>query len=145
MAKIKGENLVISVHDGTIYRPIACLTSNSLSESRNVIESQTKCSPGVIERLAGTYSYELSFDGEKIDTTSAGAEATKASFDFMHDIIDAGTAVNWKLATGLTDVPFYYGNGVLSDNSGQDGAGDELATFSGSISGNGKIVKVDPV
>ena len=142
--KIKGENLVLYIWDSAIYRPVACLTSNSLSETRGLIESQTKCSPGVIDKLSGTYSYEISFEGEKIDTTSVGAEVTKASFDYLHDVIDLGEAITWRLDTGLTDDPFYYGTGILTDNEGTDAAGDELSTFSGTISGIGKIVKTDP-
>ena len=57
---IKGENLILYIHDDTIYRPIACLTSNSLSQTLNIIESQTKCDPGVVIKDAGSMSYEIS-------------------------------------------------------------------------------------
>ena len=46
---IKGEVVILSIWDGTsAYEPLACLTSNSLSETVDIIESQTKCNPGVI-------------------------------------------------------------------------------------------------
>ena len=99
--KIKGELLILSVWDSSIYRPIACLTSNSLSETANVIESQTKCDPGVITKIAGSYSYELSAEGEYIDTTSATGAITQASHDYLHSVF--GTTITWRLATGLTD------------------------------------------
>ena len=140
---IKGENLILYVYDDTIYRPIACLTSNSLSETQNIIESQTKCDPGVVIKSAGSYSYELSAEGEYIDTTSVGAEVTKASHDYLHSIF--GTLVTWKLATGLTDTDFYYGTAILNDLSGDFAAGDDLATFSASLSGSGAIVTTDPI
>lgn len=140
--KIKGENLILYVWDNTIYRPIACLTSNSLSETQNIIESQTKCDPGVIIKTAGTYSYELSAEGEYIDTTSAGAEITSASHDYLHSIF--GTSITWRLDTGLADTPFYYGTAIINDLSADFASGDDLATFSASLTGSGNIVEVDP-
>jgi len=140
---IKGENLILYVHDGLLYRPIACLTSNSLSETTNIIESQTKCNPGVIIKDAGTYSYELSAEGQYIDTTSAGAEVTKASHDYLRSL--QGSTVTWKMSTGLTDTTFYYGTALISDLSADFASGDDLATFSCSLSGSGLIVEVDPI
>ena len=140
--KIKGELLILSVWDSSIYRPIACLTSNNLSETQNIIESQTKCDPGVITKIAGSYTYELSAEGEYIDTTSAGAAVTQASHDYLHSVF--GTEVTWRLATGLTDNDFYYGTAILNDLSGDFAAGDDLATFSASLTGTGLIVEVDP-
>lgn len=140
--RIKGDVLILSIHDGSIYRPIACLTSNSLTETQNIIESQTKCDAGVIIKTPGSYTYEISAEGEYIDTTSVGAEVTKASHDYLHTVF--GTEVTWKIATGLTDTAAYYGTAILNDLSGDFAAGDELATFSASLSGTGTIVTVDP-
>jgi predicted secreted protein len=134
--------LILSVWDSSIYRPIACLTSNSLSETQNIIESQTKCDPGVITKIAGSYSYELSAEGEYIDTTSSGAEITMASHDYLHSIF--GSTVTWRLATGLTDNDFYFGTAILNDLSMDAAAGDDLATFSASLTGTGLIVEIDP-
>ena len=59
---IKGDVIILSLWNGTdAYEPIACLTSNSLSLTRNVIESQTKCDPGLITKTPGSYSYNISF------------------------------------------------------------------------------------
>lgn len=140
--KIKGDVLILSVHDGSAYRPIACLTSNSLNETQNIIESQTKCDPGVITKSPGSYTYELSAEGEYIDTTSVGAEVTLASHDYLHSVF--GTEVTWRLATGLADTAFYYGTAIINDLSGDFGSGDDLATFSASLAGSGSIVEVDP-
>jgi hypothetical protein len=84
----------------------------------------------------------LSAEGEYIDTTSAGAEITSASHDYLHEVF--GTTVTWRLATGLTDNAFYYGTAILNDLSGDFAAGDDLATFSASLAGSGAIVLVDP-
>lgn len=142
---IPGNSLVLYIHDGSIYRPVSCLTSNSLSETRAVIESQTKCSPGLIEKTAGTYSYELSLEGEYIDTTSVGEEITKASHDYLHTLIAAGGIQTWKMDTGLADTVAYYGTAILQDLELTAPSAGELSTFSGTLSGNGAIVIVDPI
>ena len=142
---IKGDVLILSIHDGSAYRPIACLTSNSLSESMGVIETITKCDPGVAQKAAGTYSYDISAEGEYIDTTSVGSEVSKASHDYMHSIFQAGAEINWKMATGIADTSDYFGAGYLTELSADAPTGDEFATFSMTISGNGSIVTTDPV
>lgn len=145
MAKIKGDVLVLSVHDGSAYRPIACLTSNTLSETRAIIESQTKCDPGVIEKAAGAYSYEISAEGEYIDTTSVGGDTTKASHDYLRGLMTAGNAITWKMDTGLTDTAAYYGTAFITDLSAEAPSGGEFTTFSCTLSGSGSIVTVSPV
>lgn len=142
---IKGDVLILSVHDGTAYRPIACLTSNTLSQTRGVIETQTKCLPGIVERAAGTLSYEISCEGNYIDTTSVGGETTKASHDYLKGLIEAGNLVTWKMTTGLADTAAYYGEAIIVDLSADAPTGDEFATFSCTLSGSGSIVSVDPI
>ena len=142
---IKGDVLIFYVHDGSIYRPIACLTSNTLSQSRGVIETQTKCDPGIIQRAAGVLSYELSCEGEYIDTTSAGAAVTKASHDYLKGLMEAGNEITWKMDTGLTDTSAYYGTAYMTELSADAPTGDEFATFSCTLSGSGSIVTVDPI
>ena len=141
---IKGDLIVLDVWDGAIYRPVVCLTSNGVSETVNVIESQTKCLPGAIEKDAGSYSYEISIEGQKIDTTSAGSEVTKASYDYLKTLLRTKALVTWRTDTGSVDTPYEYGTGILSDLSDGNDAGDSLSTFSGTLSGSGLIVTVDP-
>lgn len=141
---IKGDVLLLYVHDGAAYRPVACLTSNSLAQTRGIIETQTKCDPGVIQRGAGVLSYEISCEGNYIDTTSVGAEVTKASHDYLKTLMDAGTTVTWKMDTGLADTAAYYGTAIFTDLTADAPTGDEFATFSATLSGSGSIVTVDP-
>jgi len=141
---IKGDVLILSIHDGSAYRPLACLTSNSLSESMGVIETVTKCDPGVTQKEAGTYSYDISAEGEYIDTTSVGGETTKASHDYLHSIFAGGAPVIWKMSTGIADTDAYYGTGYVTELSADAPTGDEFATFSMTISGDGSIVTADP-
>ena len=142
---IKGEDLILYIYDSSAYEPIACLTSNSLQQSVGVIETQTKCDPGVTVRRAGTMSYELSCEGMYIDTTSVGSETTKQSHDSLKALLEAGTAVTWKLDTGLTDTTAYYGSAIITELSMDAPSGDEFATFSCTLSGSGSIATTDPM
>lgn len=143
MAKIKGELGILYIHDNTIYRPIACLTSNSFNPTVSVIESMTKCAPGVVEKTAGMFNYTLEAEGEYIDTTSVGGEITKASHDYLFTKMVAKLPITWKLDTGVTGA-IYYGTGIITDLPLEQGAGDELSTFSISIEGSGAVVLTDP-
>lgn len=139
---IKGDSVILSIYDtvAMAYEPVACLTSNTLSETRNIIESQTKCDPGVIKKEAGTYSYEISCEGQSIIL-----EADKYSHIDLHAFMISGDKFTWKLDNGQTSGDTaYYGTALLQDLSLDASAGDELATFSATLSGDGLVVTVDP-
>lgn len=139
---IHGKIGILSIWDTSAYKPVACLTSNSLSTALSVIESNTKCDPGNTVRNADQFSYELSADGEYIDTTSVGGETTKASHDWLLVKQMAATDVVWKLDSGLADT-IYYGTAIISDLN-LDQPSDANSTFSANLSGSGAIVLVDP-
>ena len=141
---IKGEVGILYVADGSTYRPVACLTSNSLSTAVSVIESNTKCNPGVTKKQAGMFSYTLEAEGEYIDTTSVGGDDTKASHDYLFDLQLAKDLITWKLVTGVTGAT-YYGSALISDLSLDMGSGDDLATFSLTLDGDGEVTTVDPL
>ena len=84
---IKGDAIILSIWDGiSAYEPIACLTSNSLSLTRNIIETQTKCNPGVVIKNPGFLSYSISADGVAI-TTEAGLVSANALITIIHSPI----------------------------------------------------------
>lgn len=141
---IKGDLIILYVWDSALYRPVACLTNNSLAQTRNIIEAQTKCDAGLVIKASGSLSYEITFEGNYIDTTSVGAEVTKASHDYLKGVIEAGLPITWKMDTGLADTAAYYGTGILGDLGMDAPAGDEFVTFTGTLSGSGAIVEVDP-
>ena len=140
---IKGEAEILYFYVGAAYVPVVCLTSSSLAETRNVIESQTKCDPGLVTKTAGSYSYEISFEGEYIKP-----EASKESWVELRDLIRSvtGSVVEWRITTTYADATTEddYGTAILTDLSKDAPAGDELITFSGSLSGSGAISQTDP-
>ncbi len=143
---ILGEVSIVFIYDEEAgdYKPVACLTSNSLSSSLEVIETQTKCDPGVIVKGAGSFAYSLDLEGNYIDTTSSGGGTDKASHDSLLLLQQSKSLVNWKLTTGLTDTDAYYGTAIISDLSADFPAGNEFATFSATLDGSGEITTTDP-
>src|SRR4249920_1438185 len=125
---IKGEAGILYIHDGTMFRPIACLTKNSLKNTVGIIESKTKCNPGVTIKQAGIQNYTIDADGEYIDTTSIGGDDTKASHDYLLPRQQNRESVVWKLDTGVTSA-IYYGYAIITDLTLDQGAGDEISTF----------------
>lgn len=143
---ILGEKGILYIYTGAAYKPVACLTSNSLNTTVSMIESQTKCFPGVVKKTAGTFSYSIDAEGEYIDTTTVGGDTAKQSHDALFLLQQAKTIIEWKIDTNISDATSvkYYGSGYLTDLSATFGSGDELSTFSATIDGDGAILLTDP-
>ena len=141
---VKGELGILYIWDATIFRPVACLTSNSLASTVEVIESRTKCAPGVVVKQGGVFAYSISAEGEYIDTTGVGGEVTKASHDYLLEKQILRTAVDWKLDTGIGTTGIYYGSAIITDLELSQGAGDEISTFSLTLDGSGDITETNP-
>lgn len=143
---IKGENSIIYIWTGAAYKPIACLTSNSLNSTLSMIESTTKCFPGVVKKTPGQFNYSIDAEGEYIDTTSVGGDTAKVSHDALLALQMAKTKVVWKLDTDVADATSikYYGDAYITDLSDTAGSGDEITTFSATLDGDGAIVLTDP-
>jgi len=143
---IKGEKGIIYIYTGAAYKPVACLTSNSLNTTVSMITSNTKCFPGVTKKTPGSFDYTIDAEGEYIDTTTVGGDTAKQSHDALFLIQQAKTLVEWKLDTNIDDATSvkYYGSGYITDLSATFGSGDEVSTFSATIDGDGAIVLVDP-
>ena len=144
---LKGENAIIFIADNNSWKPIACLTSNSLSTTVDEIERRTKCAPGVVEKSAGDFNYSHSIEGEYIDTTTVGGDTTKQSHDALLSLQMARQLKLWKLDTDITDADSvkYYGKALITDLNADFAAGSALATFSATLSGSGAITLTDPL
>lgn len=139
---IKGDAVILSIWDGTsAYEPIGCLTSNEINITRNIIEAQTKCDAGLIIKQAGSTSSEIPFEAIYIKT-----EAGKTDFDALLNFINvaSGTTQTWKITSDQTSPVAYYGTAILADLTLSAAAGDEFATYSGTLSNTGLITTTDP-
>jgi hypothetical protein len=144
---LRGENGIVYIYDAVAeaYKPVACLTSNSLSTTVEVVERQTKCAPGVIEKSAGVFSYSIALEGEYIDTESVGGDTTKKSHDNLLVLQEARELIDWKIDTDTTDATSvkYYGKALLTDLEATFPT-NENSTFSGTLDGSGNILRSDP-
>lgn len=144
---VKGELGILYIHDGTIYRPIACLTSNGISTTVSVISSQNKCNPGLTIKQGGSFDYTLNAEGEYIDTTTVGGDTTKASHDFLLAKQQTKSAQNWKYDTGVSGGTgvIYYGTAIITELDLTQAAGEEISSFTMTMEGIGAIVNTDPL
>lgn len=127
---IQGHANILYVNDTDVWKPIACLTNSTWTIDGEVLESITKCDPGVTIKTPGTVSHSFDFEGEYFDSTSVGASTTKASHDHLVGIVNVKKS--YRYSTGLTDNPNQYFDGILQ-NLELDSPADDKATFSGTI------------
>ncbi len=143
---IKGSNSLVHLYDGTEYVPLACITSNSLSSSLSMLESATKCNPSGTEYTADRLNQTVSIDGEVIDTTSAGGDTAKASWDklleLQQDSADNDTKHEFWYDSGVEDADYYF-KAYISELSHEASATDKI-TFSATLQITGAISKTDP-
>lgn len=143
---IKGENGMLYTYEGTAWKPAACLTSIDLNSTVSIIESQTKCYPGVVKKSPGSFSASISADGEYINTTTAGGDTAKVSHDKMLVDQQAKTLKEWKIDTDTTNATSvkYFGSGYYTDLTLTAGSGDEVSTFSVTLDVDGAVLYTDP-
>ena len=145
---IRGEKGILYIWDtSAVYKPVACLTSNGLNSTLSMIESTTKCFPGVVKKTPGTLSYSIDAEGEYIDTTTIGGDDAKTSHDTLFLLQQDKTLVTWKLDTNVDEATSvkYYGYAYITDLSATFGSGDEVTTFSLTLDGDGDILTYDPM
>ena len=145
---IMGKNITLAVYDGAAYRPVACLTSNGISITQEMLELPiTKCSPDKKSKK-GDLSYEIPFEGQFIDTTTVGGDTAKASYDFlvthMKSMKDTDSKTRWKQTTTIgatSDV--IYGEGHII-NLELTAPAEGEATFSATLQGEGWFSSTEP-
>lgn len=144
-----GSLMMLYIRSGGAWKPVACLTSNGISESWDFAETQTKCDPGVTRRKPTTYSYEIPIEGLFTDTTGAGGDTAKASWDSIKTIARAKTITEWKMAllreNGTEDVNFapQYGTSYFSALEITTPEGDFIS-FTATMLGDGDITETNP-
>lgn len=149
MKKVQGRGIYLSIHDGSAYRPVACLTSNGLSESQEVKESEPNKCEDTTTFSYGKYSYELSAEGQFLDKATSET-ANNASYEwlteFMKTMRDLGENLTWRetiKAAPTATATYRYGKGIITSLE-LTAPADGDATFSMSIQGVGEITKTDP-
>lgn len=131
---VKGATGLISVKKDIAYKPIVCLTSNSLSQSLEVLERITMCTQGKKELKAGDNT--ASFTGDGFVTV----DAVNNSYDAMMELYKEKNPLDFKLE-GRGEDKFF--KGLITSLDDNYPAEDD-ATFSFTISIQGDIEDTEP-
>jgi len=121
--------------DKTIYA-----TSSTLSMSMETRETINKDNTGSwASAEAGTKSATLTFEGQYSQDDTVDAEA-RVDGPGIFTLFDAGTAVSWKMTTGVTGDDEYSGTGLITSFE-VSAPVEENSTYSGTITVTGAITK----
>jgi hypothetical protein len=134
----QGKNLFVYIYDtdNSAYEPIGCSDSDSLSESRDVEEFETKCGPGI---NSGAYSAELSGEGRFVDElVDTGRQSHRKLSKYLRN----DTQITWRRETGVGNA-FEYGQGKVTSVEMVTET-TSVATYSYTISVIGLPTDTDP-
>ena len=139
---VQGKFVILSIHDGTAYLPIGCITTNSLNETQEVNEGEPNKCDTTIPKSQGAYTYDISADAVMLasddPTYSARAHYDKVRQIWKDSRAD-GSTIYWKMEGSNTDM---FGEGFLTELSSEYPT-DGNATFSVGISGIGETSATD--
>jgi TP901-1 family phage major tail protein len=126
MSAIKGNDRILFIKQNDTFMPIACLTSNSISENTTMFETTTRASGGWRTSLPDNQSYNLSFSGIN--------QLTGLSVETLQILKRNRVKIIWGIGTvgNITDQGFGYITDInIDDEVNQD------SSFSGTIEGYG--------
>lgn len=130
-----GKDEILLIHDGTAYLPIGCLTTNTISESREITEgTKTKCNTNP-QGVPQDPTYEGSFEAVANDD-----EVTKMTHVKMRAEMKKDTPSYWKITRGGVDLEF--GKAFLTSLE-RSAPVDNVITWSGTLSGVDEISETD--
>lgn len=133
---INGEDRILYVKLNGYWLPIGCLTSNSFSESVEMLPTTTRDNSGWATSRPTNQNYSISFDGIQVNSTIAGGNFNEASYDRLKLLKRDKVLLNWKIQGEIFPV-VDYGKGYISEIS-ESASIDEFLSFNGTITGFGK-------
>lgn len=128
MSFIEGNDCILKWNG----EPIACLTSNSLSENLSFLNTSGRTASGALTVIPVANSYVINFDAVFVSDSDM-------SWDDLSLLARSMQLGTWEM-TGINDSGFGYLSGldVTADSGG-------IITFTGQIIGYGVIVPADTV
>lgn len=130
-----GEDRILYVKLNGYWLPIGCLTSNSLSESSEMLPTTTRDNNGWNTSRPSNQNYSISFDGLQVNTTVAGGTFSIASYDRLKLLKRSKTLLDWKIQGSIFPV-VDYGKCYINEISESSTVG-EFLSFTGSLTGYG--------
>ena len=130
-----GKDEILEIHDGTAYLPIGCLTTNSVSLTREVTEgTKTKCNLNP-EGRPQVMTYEVSFEAVANDDAM-----TKITYEKLKVEMSKDKPTFWQIKRN--GVGFEFGKAYLTSLE-RSAPVDNVVTFSGTLQGVGEISDTD--
>lgn len=133
----KGEEQILYFNIEGSFIPIGCLTSNSFSESVEMLDTTTQDNEGWKTSVPTNQSYNISFEGIQTLTPDTGAE--KYSYDYLKILKRNRTLIDWR--SQVDGIWQDEGQAYITEIS-ENAATGELMTFSVSMEGYGKPNKI---
>ncbi len=109
--EISGNTILLSIdpNNGTDYKLVVCLTSNSLNFATNQIDASSKCGPSI---LPGTQTFTAPFEfHDVLDTTNS-----EISAEALYALLISKATFSWRWGAAIPaagDV-VWTGNGFLA-------------------------------
>lgn len=135
MEYTNGEDRILYIKHLGDWLPVGCLTSNSISESSEMLATTTRDNDGWMTSRPVMQNYSIGFEGIQINTTVAGGTFSVASYDRLKQLKRSKTLLDWKIQGTVFPV-VDYGKAYITEISESAPAGDYLS-FSGSMTGYG--------
>jgi hypothetical protein len=139
MDYVNGEDRILFIKTEGVYLPIGCLTSNTLDESTEMLDTTTRDNKGWASGTPALQSYIIGFSGIQVNSTLVGGNFNVASYDKLTTIKRLKIKVEWKIQ-GTKFPVVDYGMGYISDIGEASNVG-EFMSFTGSITGFGPPLK----
>jgi hypothetical protein len=136
MTYILGEDRILYIKVNGQWLPIGCLTTNSFSESVEMMDTTTRDNQGWSTSIPLVQQYEISFEGIQINTTMNGGNFGVASYDKLKLLKRDKILLEWKIQ-GSEYPTVDYGKFYITSISDSNAVG-EFIIFSGSATGFGK-------
>jgi predicted secreted protein len=136
---INGVIRVLYIKKEGLYLPIGCLTSNSFSETVEMIGTTTRDNVnGWKSSRPTSQSYSISFDGL---VGSVADSLTEVTYKDLKAIKRSRLLVEWRIGdTGLAN--YEYGLAYIT-GLGDSASIDEFISFNGSLEGFGEVTNSD--
>ena len=117
------------------FTAVGCLTSDSFSESVEMIDSMSSSSSRWKTSVPTNQSYNISFEGLVTNNVFVDGEIVRISLDVLRNLKTSSTLIEWKTQDSnsiFIDSGFGYITSLSKDTST-----DEFITFSATIEGFG--------
>ena len=136
---IDGTYRVLSIKLDGVFLPVGLLTSNSFSESIEMLDTTTRDNGGYKTSTPTTQSYSIDFEGLIKQTLFVGQTETVLTYQNIKTLKRNRTLIEWKINSGAD---IYVSSGFAHITSLGDSSNiDEFISFNATLEGYGAITE----